>query len=51
MRCLTELSELQSVLPNKCLTIAGEKLNIIFMCVVPILRFTVHIRNSVSSEV
>jgi hypothetical protein len=42
------MSELQSVLPMKCLPIPFKKLNIILMCImplmVPILKSTEHIK-------
>jgi len=49
--CLTELSELQYVLPMKCLPMPGKKLNIILMCVFLILRSAEHIRNFVRSTI
>jgi hypothetical protein len=49
MSCVTESSELQSILPMKCLPIPCDKLNIILMCAVPLMgyipRSTEHIRN------
>jgi hypothetical protein len=51
---LHELSELQSVLPMKCLPMPAEKLNIVLMCVVslmvPMLSSHGHIRSSVMSS-
>jgi hypothetical protein len=45
-RCMTESSELQSASPMKWLPVPGEKLNIVLICVVPlmvaILRATEH---------
>jgi hypothetical protein len=53
--CMTESSELQIVLPVKCLPVPGKELNVILMCVmllmVPMLRYTEHIRNVVNSSV
>jgi hypothetical protein len=55
MTCVTESSELQSPLPMKCFPIPGEKLNIVLMCVVPlmvpILRSAKHISNYVRFSV
>jgi len=55
MNCVTELSELQSVLPVDYLSVSCQKLNIVLMCVmplmVPILRYIEHIRNFVMSSV
>jgi hypothetical protein len=56
MSCMTEQSaELQNATPIKCLSVHGEKLDIVLMCVVPlmvpILRSTEHIRNFVRSSV
>jgi len=55
MSCTTESSQLQSPLPIKFLPIPVQKLNIILMCVmplmVPILRSTEHVRNFVRSSV
>jgi len=55
MRCMIELSELQSVLPKKCFPIPGEKVTIILVCIVPLimltLRYSEHIRKFVKSSV
>jgi len=55
MCCMAELSELQNALLLKCLLLPDEKLHMVLMCVVPlmlpILRFTKHIRNCVMSSV
>jgi len=55
MSSVTELSELQSPLPAKCLPMPGKKINFVLMCVVPqmvsILRSTGQIRNFVRSSV
>jgi len=52
---LTESSELKGSLPMKCLSVAGEKLNIVLMCVLPlmapILTSTEHMRSYVKSDV
>jgi hypothetical protein len=49
------LNELQSALPVKCLPVPGDELNILLMCVVPlmvpILSSTEHLRKFVSSIV
>jgi hypothetical protein len=48
MKYTRESSELQSLLPINSLPVPGEKLNIILMCVVPLmvptLRSTEHIK-------
>jgi len=53
MSCIAELSVLQCVLLMKCLPMHSEKLNVVLMCVkplmVPIMRSTGHIRNFVRS--
>jgi hypothetical protein len=55
MSCVTESSELKCVLPMKHLPAPVEKLNIVLMCVVPlmvpILRSAENIRNCVRSSV
>jgi hypothetical protein len=55
MSCVAEPSELHSALPMKCLSVPGEKLHVVLMCVVllmvPILRYTEHVRNFVRSSV
>jgi hypothetical protein len=54
MSCVTELSELQCRLPMKCLPLCGEKVNIIFLCVVPLMvpiLKSEHIRGFVRSSV
>jgi hypothetical protein len=54
MSCVTDSSELHSALPSKCSPLHGEELNIVLMCVmpvmVPILRSTEHIRNFVEVQ-
>jgi hypothetical protein len=37
MNFVTEPSELQSAVTVNCLLIPGEKLNIVFMCIVPLV--------------
>jgi hypothetical protein len=37
MRCVTESFELQSALLMKCLPIPGNKLNVVWMCIVPLM--------------
>jgi len=53
MSRVTELSQLHSALPMKCLPVPGEKINIVLMRVVPlimpILRSAEHISNFVRS--
>jgi hypothetical protein len=52
---VTESSQLQRTLPMKWFSIFGRKLNMVLMCVVPllvpILRLPEHIRNFVSSSI
>jgi hypothetical protein len=52
MRYVTGSSELQSALQMKFFPVSGEKLDVVLMCVapliVPILGSTEHIRNFVS---
>jgi len=45
MSCVTELSELQSALPMKYLSVPVQKLNIVLMCV--ILTSAEHVKNFV----
>jgi hypothetical protein len=53
IRCMTESQELQSELPMECLSISGKKLNIVLICVmplmVPIFRY-IDTRNFVRSD-
>jgi len=55
MRCVTKSSKLQSAFPRKCLPVPVQKLNIVLMCVVPLivsmLRSTEYVRNVVRSSV
>jgi len=48
MSYVTESSDLQSLLPMKCLPVPGKKLNIVLLCfvpqMVPTMRSTEHIR-------
>jgi hypothetical protein len=46
MNCVTESSELQSELPVKCLQVLVQKLNVVLMCVVPLMVPVLRLLNS-----